>query len=43
MSRPRVRRMKHRARKPAIVVMELPDRDLKADTMETAMASRLSS
>ena len=41
-SMPRVNRMKHRAKKPAMVVRELPDRDLKAATMEVAMASRLS-
>ena len=43
MSLPRVRRMKHRARKPAMVVREEPERDLNAATMAVAMASRLSS
>ena len=42
-SRPSVKRMKQSARKPAMVVRELPERDLKAATMETAMASRRSS
>ena len=43
MSRPRVRRMKHRAIKPAMVVRLEPDREVKAATMARAMASRLSS
>ena len=43
MSRPRVRRMKHSARNPAMVVRLEPKRDRKAATIAWAMASRLSS
>ena len=43
MSRPRVRRIKHRAKKPAMVVRLEPDRERKAAMMAWVMASRLSS
>ena len=38
-SRPRVKLMKHRAMKPAMVVMELPSTEAKVSWMATAMAS----
>ena len=42
ISRPRVSRMKHSARKPKIVVSELPDRERKVFDTARAMASRWS-
>ena len=41
MSRPMVKRIAQRARKPAMVVSELPERETKADEMAFAMASCL--